>query len=65
MSYDEFPLGPGLSINALKDPADTPECKHGRLPFDGEVACGCFNVDWKARGVTALPVKPKRKRKAA
>lgn len=37
-------IGPGLSVLKLRDPADTPECEHGRLPLDRPKAgCDCWN----------------------
>ena len=58
--YDEFPFGPGLSINELRDPGAVKECEHDRLPFDPDPPCGCFPIE-KGGPVKRLPVKPKRK----
>ena len=41
--FEEF-IGPGLSVLKLRDPADTPECEHGRLPLDRPKAnCHCWD----------------------
>lgn len=66
-SYEEFPFGPGLSINELLDESNACK-KHGRLPSDKSPACGCWTA-WaeglfEAR-VIRLPDTPKPKRRAA
>jgi hypothetical protein len=40
--YDEFPWGPGLSLNEALDASN--ECRHGNLPFDPDLDCSCWNL---------------------
>lgn len=61
MSYDEFPLGPGLSINEMTDA--NMECKHGRCPFDPDAPCGCFPGLEKGGPVVVLPQAPPRRKR--
>lgn len=60
--YDEFPFGPGLSINEMFDA--NMECRHGRCPFDPTPPCGCFPGLEKGGPVVTLPqltsVEPRR-----
>ena len=64
-------IGPGLSVLRLRDPADTPECEHGRLPLDRPIpGCECWKGFLKVKPVVELatcacgcgePVRPGRR----
>jgi hypothetical protein len=52
-------IGPGLSLLRLRDPADTPECPHGRLPLDRPKAhCNCWDGFLRVRPRVEKPARP-------